>query len=90
MVDLNDFAQLRVGLLGLGLEAYWPQFSGLKPRLEEHVREIEQYLQSPERTIVNLGMIDSLNKAVISAVRRTWMYCSSTSRPMRFPPPCSP
>ncbi|MEO8735784.1 MAG: L-fucose/L-arabinose isomerase family protein [Edaphobacter sp.] len=64
MVDLNDFAQLRVGLLGLGLEAYWPQFSGLKPRLEEYLREFEQYLQSPERTIVNLGMIDSLNKAV--------------------------
>ena len=27
-------AGLRVGLFGIGLDAYWPQFAGLKERLK--------------------------------------------------------
>jgi L-arabinose isomerase len=29
---------LRVGLFGIGLDAYWPQFKGLKQRLEGYMR----------------------------------------------------
>ena len=29
---------VRVGLFGIGLDAYWPQFDGLKARLEGYVR----------------------------------------------------
>ena len=31
---------LRVGLFGIGLEAYWPQFEGLKPRLEGYLSQV--------------------------------------------------
>jgi len=27
------YRELRIGLVGLGLDAYWPQFSGLEDRL---------------------------------------------------------
>ncbi len=32
----------RVGVLGIGLEAYWPQFAGLKERIEGYQRRVEQ------------------------------------------------
>jgi len=28
---------LKIGLFGVGLEAYWEQFEGLKPRLENYL-----------------------------------------------------
>ncbi len=57
MPDLDNYEQLRVGLLGLRLEAYWSQLKGLKSRLEWHVLELEENIRSPERKIVNLGML---------------------------------
>jgi len=39
--------QLRVGLFGIGLETYWPQFKGLKPRLEGYVRTVQKKLALP-------------------------------------------
>ncbi len=33
---------LRVGLFGIGLDTYWPQFKGLKLRLEGYVREVKK------------------------------------------------
>jgi len=55
---------LRVGLFGIGLEAYWPQFSGLKKRLEGYVGQVGARLQRPGVKVVNLGLIDSPGKAM--------------------------
>jgi len=55
---------LRVGLFGIGLEAYWPQFSGLKKRLEGYVGQVAGRLQRPGVEVVNLGLIDSPGKAI--------------------------
>jgi L-arabinose isomerase len=55
---------LRVGLFGIGLDAYWPQFPGLKERLEQNVEVLEQKLQRPGVEIVNLGLIDSPGRAI--------------------------
>jgi L-arabinose isomerase len=33
---------VRLGLFGIGLDAYWPQFPGLKPRLEGYVARVEK------------------------------------------------
>ncbi|MEX1119035.1 MAG: hypothetical protein WEB60_09595 [Terrimicrobiaceae bacterium] len=55
---------LRVGLFGIGLEAYWPQFHGLKERLEGYVRQVEKKLRRPGVEVVNLGLIDSPAKAL--------------------------
>jgi L-arabinose isomerase len=50
---------LRVGLCGVGLDAYWPQFEGLKARLEGYVAEAEARLARPGVEVVNLGLVDS-------------------------------
>jgi L-arabinose isomerase len=55
---------LRVGLFGIGLDAYWPQFSGLKERLEQNVEVLERKLRRPGVEIVNLGLIDSPGRAM--------------------------
>jgi L-arabinose isomerase len=50
---------LRLGLFGIGLDAYWPQFAGLKERLESYVARVAQKLARPGVEIVNLGLIDN-------------------------------
>ncbi len=55
---------LRVGLFGIGHNAYWPQFKGLKNRLEGYIQSVAQRLARPGVDVVNLGMIDSPVKAM--------------------------
>jgi hypothetical protein len=35
---------LRIGLFGIGLDAYWPKFKGLKAKLEGFLGMVEQRL----------------------------------------------
>jgi L-arabinose isomerase len=56
----------KVGLFGVGLDAYWPQFDGLEGRLRNYVRRVEEKVQRPGVEIVNLGLIDTPEKAVIA------------------------
>ena len=55
---------LRVGLFGIGLEAYWPQFAGLKERLEGYLARVAAKLGRPDVEVVNLGLIDTPEKAM--------------------------
>src|SRR5665647_2888205 len=55
---------LRIGLFGIGLEAYWPQFKGLKERLEGYLGVVQERLQRDGVTVVNLGLIDRPPKAL--------------------------
>ena len=57
-------APVRVGLFGIGLDTYWPQFVGLKERLEGYLGEVAGKLARPGVAIVNLGLIDSPEAAV--------------------------
>ena len=54
---------IKVGLFGIGLDAYWPQFVGLKERLEGYLGVVEQKLAREGVKIVNLGLIDTPEKA---------------------------
>src|ERR1035437_10180132 len=54
---------LRVGLFGIGLEAYWSQFDGLEERLKGYVARVAEKLAAPGREIVNFGLVDSPEKA---------------------------
>ena len=47
----------QVGVFGIGLAAYWPQFHGLKERLEGYQRQVEQRL-SAWATVVSAGLVD--------------------------------
>jgi L-arabinose isomerase len=55
---------LKVGLFGIGLEAYWDQFAGLKERLENYLKVVETKISQYSGEVVNLGLIDNPEKAV--------------------------
>jgi L-arabinose isomerase len=55
---------VRVGLFGIGLDAYWPQFGGLKARLEGYVQIVADRLRRPGVDVVDLGLIDTPPKAL--------------------------
>lgn len=54
---------VRIGLFGIGLEAYWPQFKGLKGRLEGYLQQVHRRLERPGVEVVNLGLVDSPPRA---------------------------
>jgi L-arabinose isomerase len=54
---------LRIGLFGIGLDAYWPQFHGLKERLEGYLGRVASKLARPNVEIVNLGLVDNPDRA---------------------------
>ncbi|MBB3649316.1 L-arabinose isomerase [Rhizobium sp. BK619] len=55
---------LKAGLFGIGLEAYWSQFNGLEARLRGYVDTVEAKLARPGVEVVNLGLIDTPEKAI--------------------------
>ena len=55
---------LRIGLAGLGLQAYWSQFDGLEERLRSYLGTVQEKIEGSERTVINLGLIDSHGKAM--------------------------
>ncbi|MGK7247108.1 arabinose isomerase [Buttiauxella agrestis] len=54
---------LNVALFGIGLDTYWPQFSGLEQRLTSYLQHIDQRLTKLNATVINGGLIDSVTKA---------------------------
>lgn len=52
----NEFS-LKVGLFGIGLEAYWEQFSGLRERLKSYINIVDEKFKSYQCKVVNLGLI---------------------------------
>jgi len=54
---------LRIGLFGIGLDAYWPQFPGLEERLKGYIARVEQRLAQSGAQVVNLGLVDTPQKA---------------------------
>lgn len=54
----------KIGIFGIGLDTYWPQFKGLKRRLEGYVQVVADRLERPGVEVVNLGLIDNPVKAL--------------------------
>jgi L-arabinose isomerase len=50
---------LRVGLCGIGLEAYWSQFAGIEERLKGYVAQVARRLARSGVEVVDLGLIDT-------------------------------
>lgn len=55
---------LKVGLFGIGLDAYWEQFQGLKEKLESYVEVVSSKIRAFDVSVVNLGLIDTSQKAM--------------------------
>jgi L-arabinose isomerase len=49
----------RVGVFGIGLAAYWPQFEGLKERIEGYQRRVEDRVRELGGEVISAGLVDS-------------------------------
>ena len=61
--NLANSSNLKIGLFGIGLDTYWPQFAGLKERLESYLDVVEQKLSEIHPSVVNAGLVDTADKA---------------------------
>jgi L-arabinose isomerase len=54
---------MKIGLFGIGLDTYWPQFEGLKERLEGYMLTVQGKLAAINPQIVSAGLVDTTDKA---------------------------
>lgn len=59
---------LKIGLFGIGLEAYWEQFEGLEQRLCGYLSVVEEKLKAIHPGVINLGLVDTPEKAFAAGV----------------------
>lgn len=58
---------IRIGLFGIGLDTYWPQFAGLLERLRGYQDQIAERLRGDGVELVDAGMVDNPEKARAAA-----------------------
>jgi len=75
---------VKIGLFGIGLDKYWPQFKGLKDRLEGYQAMIQARLAGENLEIINAGLVDNLEKSTAAgalfsheAVDLVFLYIST-------------
>jgi L-arabinose isomerase len=52
--------KLKIGIFGIGLDTYWPQFSGLKERLEGYQQDIARKIgAASDVDLVDAGLVDN-------------------------------
>ncbi|HEX5151108.1 MAG TPA: arabinose isomerase [Parafilimonas sp.] len=56
-------SSLKIGLFAIGLDTYWPQFDGLKERLEGYLKTVEEKIAAIHPHIINAGLVDNIDKA---------------------------
>ncbi|MFT3935241.1 MAG: arabinose isomerase [Chitinophagaceae bacterium] len=54
---------LKIGLFAIGLDTYWPQFTGLKERLEGYLAIVQERIAAIHKNVVNAGLVDNTDKA---------------------------
>lgn len=62
-------SSVRIAICGLGLDAYWPQFAGLRDRLCGYVDQVAGWIADEGAAVTNLGMVDSYETAFAAASR---------------------
>jgi len=79
-----DSAPVKIGLFGIGLEAYWPQFAGLRERLDGYLKKIQEKLSATGAEVISAGLVDTVDKArqagellKTSNVRLIFLYVST-------------
>ena len=60
---MHNTTKPRIGLFGIGLEAYWDQFEGLQDRLVAYIDIIAGTIANQDAELINLGLVDSTDKA---------------------------
>ena len=54
---------MKIGLFGIGLDTYWPQFPELLPRLQGYQRRVKAGLERAGGQVVDAGLVDTPRKA---------------------------
>ncbi len=54
---------MKIGLFGIGLDAYWEQFPGLQRRLEGYLKVVEDKITAIHNNVINVGLVDTIDKA---------------------------
>lgn len=55
--------KIKVGLFGIGLDTYWPQFDGLLDRLKGYQKQIAGKMAGFGAEVIDTGLVDSPEKA---------------------------
>jgi len=63
MSENSRVHEFTVGLFGIGLDTYWPQFEGLQERLTGYTQQVADRLEETGVRVINLGLVDSPQKA---------------------------
>lgn len=69
MTEKKYNPSLKIGLFGIGLQAYWEQFQGLEERLAGYVGVVGEKLNGYGAEVINLGLVDTPEKAFESGSR---------------------
>jgi L-arabinose isomerase len=56
----------RIGVFGIGLEAYWAQFAGLRERCEGYQARVEERVRELGADVVSAGLVDTAQGARIA------------------------
>jgi L-arabinose isomerase len=67
-VNSTNKSAAKVGVFGIGLEAYWAQFAGLRERLEGYQHYVEEQI-GRWTTITSSGLVDTAPKAQAAGKR---------------------
>ncbi|MCC6456622.1 MAG: L-fucose/L-arabinose isomerase family protein [Caldilineaceae bacterium] len=67
-IHTRAYPKARIGLFAIGLAAYWPQFPGLKERLEGYYQHVANQLGAIAE-IVGLGLVDTPQSAYVAGNR---------------------
>lgn len=59
--------KIKVGLFGIGLDTYWPQFDGLLDRLRGYQNQVIQEIENNNVVVIDCGMVDNPSKAKAAA-----------------------
>jgi L-arabinose isomerase len=58
-MDRKQRKRASIGVFGIGLAAYWPQFEGLKERLEGYQAHVERTIAGFGCDVVSAGLVDT-------------------------------
>ncbi len=67
-MNSTDQPAAKVGVFGVGLEAYWAQFAGLEERLEGYQGHVEEQV-GRWATVISAGLVDTAPKAQAAGTR---------------------
>ncbi len=57
-------SNIKIGLFGIGLDTYWPQFDGLLDKLNSFQNRIKVRLEKTGSEVIDAGMVDNPEKAL--------------------------